>query len=142
MPNISPAVVFAHSAWHDASTWYVVAPLFAACHVVWANAQVTHQDRTCAMVDLIEELEPGQNSSILPVGHSLLGLTVTVVAEEVPNDSPLSCISRPSCCQAAWLRVIECPTMADALVPSLFPADPGDGGGDANRSTLGPGGLS
>src|SRR5262245_47314184 len=37
MRNISPAVVFAHSAWHDASTWYLVALLLAVRgHVVWA----------------------------------------------------------------------------------------------------------
>jgi len=157
--NTSPAFVFVHGAWHDASTWRLVTPLLEARgHVVEAldlpgaggnakaprayrrrpldmaafaiepspNADVNQEDRTRAVVALIEEVTRNENRPMVLVGHSLGGLTVTAVAEAVPE----------RVCAVVYLTafllppgmtahtMIEHPTMADSLVPSLFLADP------------------
>ena len=91
------------------------------------NAQVSQLDRTRAVVALIDEVTRSQPRPVVLVGHSLGGLTVSAVAEALPER-----VSAVVYLTAFLLspgmtarRMIEHPTMADSLVPSLFLADPG-----------------
>src|SRR5262245_46636819 len=49
------------------------------------NADVNQEDRMRAVVALIEEVTRNENRPIVLGGHSLGGLTVTAVAEDVPE---------------------------------------------------------
>ena len=91
------------------------------------NAEVSPQDRTRAVVALIDEVARNQAGPVVLVGHSLGGLTVSAVAEAIPKRVSavvyLTAFLLPPGTSAHTL--IEHPTMADSLVPSLFLADPG-----------------
>jgi pimeloyl-ACP methyl ester carboxylesterase len=91
------------------------------------NAEVSQQDRTRAVVALIDEVTRNEARPVVLVGHSLGGLTVSAVAEVIPER-----VSAVAYLDAFLLplgmtahTMIEHPTMADSLVPSLFLADPG-----------------
>jgi pimeloyl-ACP methyl ester carboxylesterase len=91
------------------------------------NADVSQRDRTRAVVALIDEVTRNQARPVVLVGHSLGGLTASAVAEAIPER-----VSAVVYLTALLLRsgmtahtMIEHPTMADSLVPSLFLADPG-----------------
>jgi pimeloyl-ACP methyl ester carboxylesterase len=92
------------------------------------NADVTQEDRTRAVVALIEKIaREDDGRPVVLVGHSLGGPTVSAAAEAIPE----------RVCAAVYLAafllapgmtahtMIEHPTMAGSLVPSLFLADPG-----------------
>ena len=91
------------------------------------NAEVSQQDRTRAVVALINEMTRNQATPVVLVGHSLGGLTVSAVAEAIPERVSavvyLTAFLLPPGMTAHTM--IEHPTMADSLVPSLFLADPG-----------------
>ncbi|WP_413992481.1 alpha/beta fold hydrolase [Labrys okinawensis] len=157
MSNTSPAFVFVHGAWHDAATWHLVTPLIEARgYAVRAldlpgagrnakaprangrrpldlaiepspNAHVSQEDRTRAVVALIDEVTRNQARPVVLVGHSLGGLTVSAVAEAIPERVSaavyLTALLLPPGMTA--LTMVQHPTMADSLVPSLFLADPG-----------------
>ncbi len=92
------------------------------------NADVSQEDRTRAVVALIDEVtrEDGDKPVVL-VGHSLGGLTVTAVAEAIPERVCavvyLAALLLPP--GMAPRAMMEHPTMAGSLVPSLLLADPG-----------------
>lgn len=155
MPHTKPAFLFIHGAWHGAATWRRVIPLLqesgyralaldlpgAGAHAkspaayyerpldreafatqLSPNAGVSQAERTRAVVSLIEEIgEP-----VILVGHSLGGLTISAVAEEVPD------LVRALVYLAAFLvppgmpaiAMIQHETMASSIVPSLFQGDP------------------
>jgi pimeloyl-ACP methyl ester carboxylesterase len=91
------------------------------------NAGVSQQDRTRAVVALIDEVARNQGGPVVLVGHSLGGLTVSAVAEAIPERVSavvyLTAFLLPPGMTAHTM--IEHPTMAASLVPSLFLADPG-----------------
>jgi pimeloyl-ACP methyl ester carboxylesterase len=91
------------------------------------NAEVSQQDRTCAVLALVDEVTRNQAGPIVLVGHSLGGLTVSAVAEAIPERVSaavyLAAFLLPPGMTAHTM--IEHPTMADSLVPSLFLANPG-----------------
>jgi pimeloyl-ACP methyl ester carboxylesterase len=91
------------------------------------NAEVSQQDRTRAVVALIDEVTRIQATPVVLVGHSLGGLTVSAVAEAIPERVSavvyLTAFLLPPGMTAQTM--IEHPTMADSLVPPLFLADPG-----------------
>src|SRR5258708_37888433 len=49
------------------------------------NASVTQEDRTRAVIALVEDMRRQTGAPIVLVGHSLGGLTVTAVAETIPE---------------------------------------------------------
>jgi pimeloyl-ACP methyl ester carboxylesterase len=91
------------------------------------NAEVSQQDRTRAVVASIDEITRSQARLVVLVGHSLGGLTVSAVAEAIPERVSavvyLSAFLLPPGMTAHTM--IEHPTMGGSLVPSLFLADPG-----------------
>jgi pimeloyl-ACP methyl ester carboxylesterase len=91
------------------------------------NAEVSQQDRTRAVVALIDEVTRDEAGPVVLVGHSLGGLTVSAVAEAIPERVSavvyLTAFLLPPGMTAHTM--IEHPIMADSLVPSLFLADPG-----------------
>ena len=91
------------------------------------NAEPSQQDRTRAVVALIDEVTRNEARPVVLVGHSLGGLTASAVAESIPE-----CVSAVVYLTAfllppgmTALTMIEHPTMTDSLVPPLFLADPG-----------------
>ena len=92
----------------DAPSAYGRRPLDLAAFAIEPspNADVSQEDRTRAVVALIDEVtrEDGDKPVVL-VGHSLGGLTVTAVAEESRNASAPWCTSQPCSCRPEWLRV-------------------------------------
>jgi pimeloyl-ACP methyl ester carboxylesterase len=91
------------------------------------NAEVSQQHRTHAVVALIDEVTRNQPKPVVLVGHSLGGLTVSAVAEAIPERVSavvyLTAFLLPPAMTAHTM--IKHPTMADSLVPSLFLAEPG-----------------
>src|SRR5262245_60617180 len=170
MPNISLAFVFAHGSWQEylvaplLEACHVVRPpdppragknaklpcahegqpldAAAFANEPSPNAQVTQQERARAVIDLSEELEPGRDRSIVPVDHSLAGLTVTAVAEDAPERLSTVEYFAASLLPGGMTAQDRASAYGGRVVPSLFPADPVARGRDANRSTLGAGGLS
>jgi len=90
------------------------------------NADLSQEDRTRAVVSLINEVTRHENRPVVLVGHSLGGITVTAVAEAVPERVSavvyLAAFLLPPGMTAHTM--IEHPVMIDSLVPSLFLADP------------------
>ena len=87
-----------------------------------ANADVSQQDRTRAVVALIDEVTRSQARPVVLVGHSLGGLTVSAVAEAIPDRLAavvyLTAFLLPPGMTAHTM--IAHPSMADLLAPSLF----------------------
>lgn len=148
-----PAFVFVHGYWHNSASWAQVIPALKArgyaAHALdlpgaganaklprsfldrdatafasepSPNASVTQEERTRAVIDVIE----AAGQPVVLVGHSMGGATISDVAENAPESiSALVYV-------AAFLlapgippiHVIQHETMAAALVPSLFGADP------------------
>ena len=150
-----PAFVFVHGAWHNAVSWrQVISFLETRGFVARAldlpgagihakvpksygerlldlaafaaepspNAAVTQDERTHAVVSLIDEI----GGPIVLVGHSLGGLTISAVAEAVPDRLRavvyLTAFLLPPGMPAVAMRQHE--TMAHSLLPALFLADP------------------
>ena len=90
------------------------------------NADVTQAERTEAVINEVRETASRANGRAVLVGHSLGGATVSHVAEAVPD------LLWAAVYVSAFLlppgmppvEMIRDPSMADALVPSLFAADP------------------
>lgn len=155
MSRNKPAFVFIHGAWHGAATWrriiprlqergytaraldlpgagvharspatYEKRPLDNAAFAVEPspNADVSQEERTRSVISLIEEMD----GPVVLVGHSLGGLTVSAVAEVVPDRLCalvyLAAFLLPPGMTAA--AMIQHGTMGRAVVPSLFRADP------------------
>lgn len=90
------------------------------------NAGVTQAERTDAVIAAVEQAAAGGNGQVVLVGHSLGGLTISHVAEAVPDRLRavvyLTAFLLPSGTVAG--EMIGHETMAAAEVPALFMADP------------------
>jgi pimeloyl-ACP methyl ester carboxylesterase len=90
------------------------------------NAGVTQEDRTATAVRAVREAAAKGNGKVALVGHSLGGITVSPVAETVPDMLHaavyLTAFMLPPGMPA--IAMIQHESMADALVPGLFMADP------------------
>jgi pimeloyl-ACP methyl ester carboxylesterase len=90
------------------------------------NAGVTQEDRTRTVVDYVEETNQQTGASVVLVGHSLGGLTVTAVAEAIPERLHavvyLCAYLVPPGMSANAIR--EHPSMSVSLVRTLLKANP------------------
>jgi pimeloyl-ACP methyl ester carboxylesterase len=90
------------------------------------NANVTQEDRTRAVIALIEDTRRQMGAPIVLVGHSLGGLTVTAVAETIPEQLHaavyLCAYMVPP--GMSTNTIIQDPSMSGSLVPALIKADP------------------
>jgi len=149
MTRDKPGFVLIHGAWHGAATWREVVPrLQARGFAAWAldlpgagasarwparldaqtspNAGVSQRERTTAVLALIDEVAAGCTGKVVLVGHSMGGVTVSAVAEAVPEKLAaavyLCAFLLPPGLPA--VAMIEDPIMQDALVPGLLLGDP------------------
>jgi len=110
-------------------------------------AGVTQEERTQAVVTLVREAASLANGKVVLVGHSAGGMTVSAVAEEVPNlllaVVYLAGFMVPN--GRPLLAMLQHETMSSALAPGLFVGDPATIGatrihagstGEAYRSLL------
>jgi len=114
MKNHRPSVLLVHGAWHNSATWQKMTPLLLAAGFdartldlpgagVYARSprsyreqpfdpkvfatepspseNITQSERTAAVVSLIEQMR----GNVVLVGHSMGGLTISAVAEAVPE---------------------------------------------------------
>ncbi|MGI9616831.1 MAG: alpha/beta fold hydrolase, partial [Acidimicrobiales bacterium] len=90
------------------------------------NAGVTQEQRTEATIDAVREAAKAGNGEVVLVGHSLGGLTISPVAEAIPDELRavvyLTAFLLPNGMVAG--EMIGHEIMADAEVPPLFMADP------------------
>jgi len=90
------------------------------------NAGVTQEARTAAAIAAIEAAAARGNGKVVLVGHSLGGITVSPVAEAVPELLQaavyVTAFMLPPGMPA--IAMIQHESMAAALVPGLFMADP------------------
>ncbi|MBR0692695.1 alpha/beta hydrolase [Bradyrhizobium lablabi] len=90
------------------------------------NAAVSQEERTRAVVALAEQTAQETGRPIVLVGQSLGGLTVTAVAEAIP-DQLRSIVYISAFLQSPGMMAIDLvqhATMAGSLVASMFLADP------------------
>ena len=110
-------------------------------------AGVTQEDRTQAVVALVREAASLGDGEVILVGHSAGGLTISAVAEQVPDllfaVVYLSGFMLPNGMQV--FEMLQHETMSSSLGPGLFVGNPGDTGAtrinagsadDAYRSRL------
>ncbi len=90
------------------------------------NAGVTQEERTAAAIDAVREVNSATGGKAVVLGHSLGGLTVSPVAEAIPDE-----VSAAAYLTAFMLapgmvsgQIMGHQLMAEAMVPSLFLADP------------------
>ena len=90
------------------------------------NAGVTQGERTQAVIEAIEGAAAFGNGKVVLVGHSLGGITLSPVAEAVPEllhaTVYVTAFMLPPGMPA--IAMIQHESMAAALVPGLFMADP------------------
>lgn len=90
------------------------------------NATVSQADRTNAVIDAVRKAALAANGKVVLVGHSMGGVTVSPVAEAVPDLIEavvyLTAFMLPTGMPA--IAMIQHETMAKAVVPALFMADP------------------
>ena len=86
------------------------------------NASVTQEDRTAAVVKLIDAID----GPVILVGHSMGGATISDVAETIPHRLAAAVYVTAFLLPPGTppIAVIQHETMAAALVPSLFRGDP------------------
>ncbi len=86
------------------------------------NAAVTQQERTAAVIDAVRRAATIGNGDVVLVGHSLGGVTVSEVAETIPDEL------RAIVYLAAFYLVEGAVTVAEGMaggqVPEMFLADP------------------
>jgi pimeloyl-ACP methyl ester carboxylesterase len=90
------------------------------------NAGVTQDERTDATIDAVRQAAKTGNGDVVLVGHSLGGLTISPVAEAIPDELKavvyLTAFLLPNGMVAG--EMIGHDVMAHAEVPPLFMADP------------------
>ncbi len=90
------------------------------------NGDVTQEERTAAVLNSLEKARTLGNGKVILVGHSLGGLTLNHVGEAAPEQLHalvyLSAFMLPRGMDA--VEFIRSAPMSDAVVPSLFMADP------------------
>jgi pimeloyl-ACP methyl ester carboxylesterase len=90
------------------------------------KANITQEERTQAVVSLVEETARETGGPVVLVGQSLGGLTVTAVAEAIP-DQLRAIVYISAFLQSPGtpaIALMQHATMASAVMPSLFLADP------------------
>ncbi|MGI3170045.1 alpha/beta fold hydrolase [Pseudooceanicola sp. C21-150M6] len=94
------------------------------------NAGVSQVQRTEAAIAAVREMNEKTGGKAVVVGHSKGGLTLTPLAEAIPDEIShavyLAAFLLPPGMVAG--QMIGHPLMAEALVPTLFMADPADVG--------------
>lgn len=89
-------------------------------------ARVTQEERTRAVINLVEEAASLTDGKVILVGHSAGGLTISAVAEQVPDLLRavvyLSGFMLPNGMQV--FTMLQHETMASSLGPGLFVGDP------------------
>src|ERR1700723_4494190 len=102
------------------------------------TAGVTQEERTQAVVALVEEAASLGDGKVVLVGHSAGGLTISAVAEEVPDlllaIVYLSGFMLPNGMQV--FTMLQHETLSSSLGPGLFVGDPAATG--ATRNNVGP----
>ena len=90
------------------------------------NAGVTQDERTQAAIDAVRTVNSQTGGKAVVLGHSLGGLTVSSVVEAIPDEVAAAVYLTGFMLPPGMLAVqmIQHELMADALVPSLFLADP------------------
>lgn len=90
------------------------------------NAGVTQEERTAAAIAAVRQAATLGNGEVVLVGHSLGGLTISPVAEQIPDELKavvyLTAFMLPNGMVAG--EMIGHEIMATAEVPPLFMADP------------------
>lgn len=90
-------------------------------------AGVTQEERTQAVVTLVRQAAALGNGKVVLVGHSAGGMTISAVAEEIPNlllaVVYLAGFMVPN--GVPLLAMLRHETMSSALSPGLFVGDPG-----------------
>lgn len=90
------------------------------------NAGVTQEERTAAVIEAVRSAAKQGNGKVVLVGHSLGGITLSPVAEAIPEllhaAVYLTAFLLPPGMPA--IAMIQHESMAAALVPGLFMADP------------------
>lgn len=90
------------------------------------KANITQEERTQAVVSVVEETARETGAPVVLVGQSLGGLTVTAVAEAISDQLRaivyISAFLQPPGTPA--IALMQHATMADSVMPSLFLADP------------------
>lgn len=90
------------------------------------NAGTTQDERTEAAIAAVREVNAATGGKAVVLGHSLGGLTVSAVTEAIPDEISaavyLTAFMVPPGMVAG--QIIQHELMAEALVPSLFMADP------------------
>ena len=89
-------------------------------------AGVTQEERTQAVVALVEEAASLSDGKVILVGHSAGGMTISAVAEQVPNlllaVVYLAGFLVPT--GMSLLAMLQHDTLSSALAPGLFVGDP------------------
>ncbi len=89
-------------------------------------AGVTQEERTRAVVALVKEAASPSDGKVILVGHSAGGITISAVAEQVPNlllaVVYLAGFMVPK--GTPLLAMLQHETMSSALAPGLFVGDP------------------
>lgn len=90
------------------------------------NAGVTQNERTAATIEAVREVNAQTGGKAVVLGHSLGGLTVSSVVEEIADEVSAAVYLTAFMLPPGMLAVqmIQHELMAEALVPSLFMADP------------------
>jgi pimeloyl-ACP methyl ester carboxylesterase len=90
------------------------------------TAGVTQEERTQAVVALVKEAASRSDGKVILVGHSAGGMTISAVAEQVPNlllaVVYLAGFMVPN--GMPLLAMLQHETMTSALAPGLFVGDP------------------
>lgn len=90
------------------------------------NAGVTQEERTVAVVAAIRDVAAQTGGKVILVGHSMGGVTVSPVVEAIADEIAaavyVTAFLLPPGMPA--IAMIQDPVMAEAVVPSLFMADP------------------
>lgn len=111
---------------------YLQRPLDAARYATERspNAAVTQQERSTAVIAALKAQNARTGTRSVLVGHSMGGATVSDVAEQVPEEIAavvyVSAFMLPP--GMLPIEMIKHDLMAEALVPGLFLADPGEVG--------------
>ena len=90
------------------------------------SAGVTQEERTQAVIALVKEAHSLSDGKVILVGHSAGGMTISAVAEQVPNlllaVVYLAGFMVPN--GMPLLAMLQHETMSSALAPKLFVGDP------------------
>ena len=148
MAESKAVFVLIHGGWHNHSAWERVTPILKAKGfealtldlpgagvnaIAPASlgerspiAGVTQQERTQAVVALVKEAASRSDGKVILVGHSAGGMTISAVAEQVPNlllaVVYLSGFLVPN--GMPLLAMLQHETLSSALAPGLFVGDP------------------